>query len=113
MRVIIRLLNSHLNSHIRSHHSRARDHQHRASSPGRIAKKLQALYFTGTGALRTRSPTAPKRKGRRFAQYLQGENALSRITQSTLFAAAVFILCGEARSAAVAQAPTSRSEFAS
>jgi 3D (Asp-Asp-Asp) domain-containing protein len=44
---------------------------------------------------------------------LQGEIALSRFTQSTLFAAGVFILCGAARSTAVAQAPSSHPPFTS
>jgi 3D (Asp-Asp-Asp) domain-containing protein len=40
-----------------------------------------------------------------FAQYLQGENVLRRFTLPMIFAGAVVILCGAARSAAIAQAP--------
>ena len=113
MQAIIRLLNSLLFSRIRSHHSRARDHQLRVSSPGRIAKNCKRRPRPSFGALRISSQSADESFGLAFAQYLQGENALSRITSPTLFAAAVFVLCGVARSAAVAQAPSSHSQFAS
>jgi 3D (Asp-Asp-Asp) domain-containing protein len=106
-------LNSLFYSHIRSHYSRARDHQHRASSPGRIANNSKRFFRRAPSRFASIHKLHTNRTGSRFAQYLQGENALSRFTQSSLFAAAVFVLCGAARSAAVAQAPSSHSQFSS
>jgi 3D (Asp-Asp-Asp) domain-containing protein len=44
---------------------------------------------------------------RPFGQYLQGEIVLRSIALPSIFAAAVLVLCGAARSAAIAQAPPS------